>query len=334
MTKRIAVIVPCFNEEAVIPLLVQRIESASENWPYDWTVFLVDDGSTDRTWSAITGQCRKSLRWRGIRLSRNFGHQLAISAGLEAAEEFDAVAVIDADLQDPPERLGEFFEKWEEGYDVVYAVRTKRKELWPKRLCYWIFYRLLGMVSEIKIPLDAGDFCVLGQTVVRTLNAMPERNRFLRGMRAWAGFRQYPMVYAREARAAGKEKYTFRRLVRLAFDGIFNFSGAPLRLAAWMGFFFSGVSFFGALFTLFQRIFSEQFATVGIGPVPGFATIVVSILFLGGVQLICLGIIGEYIARVFEEVKQRPRWIISERAALDTEPNGRDGERAGEGGPS
>jgi dolichol-phosphate mannosyltransferase len=239
----------------------------------------------------------------------------------------DVIAVLDADLQDPPEKLGLFLEKWLEGYDVVYAIRQKRKENLLKRACYWVFYRLMSQMVTFELPLDSGDFCIMDRRVVEVLNAMPERTRFVRGLRAWAGFKQTGVFYERAARAAGEPKYTMRKLFKLAWDGLFSFSTVPLRFMSYVGFWISFLALGGMLFTLLQRIFAHQFERFGLQPVPGFATVVISILFLGGIQLLCLGILGEYIGRIYEEVKQRPRWVIKETIGVTppTNPGARPG---------
>jgi dolichol-phosphate mannosyltransferase len=231
---------------------------------------------------------------------------------------------MDADLQDPPEELGRFIEKWRQGYEVVYAIRQKRKEGAFKKLSYWLFYRLMAGLVSFDLPLDAGDFCLLDRRVVQTLNQMPERNRFVRGLRAWAGFRQTGVPYEREARAAGVPKYNFRKLLKLAWDGIFSFSTIPLTLVSYAGLLISTLSGLGIVFTLIQRIFLRWFQKIGLAPVPGFATIVISILFLGGIQLLCLGIVGEYIGRIYEEVKRRPMWIVREACGVGVRATPRD----------
>ena len=312
---KISVIVPCYNEEAVLPQLFHRLDAAAKGWGMDYEVLCVDDGSSDRTWELLTRQHQANGRWKCLAFARNFGHQVAISAGLFNCTG-DAAIIVDADLQDPPEELARLIEKWREGYEVVYGVRQKRKEGAVKRLCYWAFYRLMAKLVQFELPLDSGDFCLLDRRAVVTLNAMPERNRFVRGMRAWAGFRQVGLPYERQARAGGDPKYSVRKLFRLAWDGIFSFSSAPLRFVSYLGMTISGVSLLGILFTLCQRVFKGWFARIGLAPVPGFATIVISILFLGGVQLLCLGIVGEYVGRIYDEVKRRPLWTIRESQGL------------------
>ncbi len=315
MSAKISIVVPCFNEEDVLPELFRRLTAAAETWSCDWEVICIDDGSHDRTWSLLSAQHRNDPRWRAISFARNFGHQTAVSAGIFHAQG-DAVIVIDADLQDPPEELCRFIDTWKSGFDVVYAIREKRKEGWAKRLCYWLFYRLMSRISSFEIPLDSGDFCILDRKVVEILKQMPEHNRFVRGLRAWSGFRQTGLAYERHSRAAGAPKYSFYKLFKLALDGIFSFSTLPLALVSHLGFWISSLSLLGIIFTFAQRIFKSSFEAIGIGPVPGFATIVISILFLGGVQLISLGIIGEYIGRIYEEVKRRPQWIIQQSAGI------------------
>lgn len=307
----ISVVVPCLNEEPVLPQLYQRLTAVAASWNEPYEVVAVDDGSVDGTWKRLQEIHARDPRWRIVRFARNFGHQMAVSAGLAYATG-DAVIVLDADLQDPPEVLADFLAKWREGYEVVYGVRKKRKESALKRMSYNVFYRLLAAISPTDMPLDAGDFCLMDRRVVDILVAMPEQNRFVRGLRAWVGFHQTGVEYERQSRAAGRPQYGLRRLIRLATDGIFSFSTLPLRLATRAGFLVSTLALLGAVFTFVQRIFADWFAGIGWGPVPGFATIVIGIFFLGGIQLISLGIIGEYIGRIYDEVRGRPLWITRE----------------------
>ncbi len=312
----ISIVVPCYNETEVIDELYERLTQAAEKWHEPFEVIIVDDGSREDFWQKLAMIHSKDSRWKALRFSRNFGHQTAVSAGLYHADG-DAVIVIDGDLQDPPEELYRFIDKWKEGYDVVFAIRQKRKENIFKRGCYKLFYRILSGASETLIPEDAGDFALIDRKVLQVINAMPEENRFVRGLRAWSGFRQTGLAYERQARAGGAPKYSFAKLVQLAIDGIFSFSAAPLRLATKLGLLTSAVSLAGAVFTFLQRIFADQFLKIGLAPVPGFATIVIAMLFLGGVQLICLGILGEYIGRIYDEVKQRPSWVIQEGLGIE-----------------
>lgn len=314
----ISIVIPCFNEEAVLDQLASRLTAAAEIWSEPWEVVCVDDGSRDSTWTNLVEIAKRDPRWKLLRFARNFGHQKAVSAGIATARG-DAVFVIDADLQDPPEELYRFIDKWKEGYEVVYAVRRKRKEGLHKRICYFAFYRLLSVLSQTPIPLDSGDFCLMDRKVIEVLRGMPEQNRFIRGMRAWAGFRQVGIEYERHARAAGASQYTFTKLLQLATDGVLSFSTTPLRVATYLGLTVSAMAFVGAMFTLLQGCMGEFFARFGLAPVPGFATIVISILFLGGVQLVSLGIIGEYIGRIYEEVKRRPLWIVSDSYGLESD---------------
>lgn len=315
---KISVIVPCFNEEAVLPKLFERLDGAARSWGVDYEILCVDDGSRDETWKALLLQNQKNPRWRCLSFARNFGHQTAVSAGLYYATG-DAVVVIDADLQDPPEAVIHLIEKWREGFQVVFATRTQRNDPFIKRTLAWGFYRLLKRMTPLPIPSDAGDFCLLDRRVVDVIKALPERNRYLRGLRTWCGFRQTSIEFKRDRRAAGEPQYTFKKSFKLAMDGVFSFSAVPLRLATYLGLWISGFAFFGVVFTFFQKIFAREFAKIGLAPGPGFPTVVISILFLGGVQLICLGILGEYLGRIYDEVKGRPLWIIRETAGLAAE---------------
>lgn len=313
----LSVIIPCYNEEESLPALFERIEKVAGDWPENYEVLCIDDGSDDRTVDLLRAQHERNPRWKVVILSRNFGHQAAVSAGLKAASG-DVVAIIDADLQDPPELIRDFIKKWREGFEVVYAVRKKRKEGPLKRAAYFCFYRLMKSVTEIEdFPLDSGDFSLLDRKVVDTLVDFPEKNRFLRGLRAWSGFRQTGLEYERSARFAGEPKYTLRKLLGLASDGLFSFSGLPLRLASFFGLFVSLFAGLGAVFFIIQRIYPGPFREMGMPIVPGFAATIVTILFLGGVQLLFLGVIGEYLNRIYTEVKGRPEFLVAERLGLE-----------------
>jgi len=314
----LSIIVPCYNEEAVLPQLFHRLTAAAGTWGIDYEVICIDDGSRDRTWELLKEQHQRDSRWRSLSFARNFGHQTAVSAGLFHALG-DAVVIIDADLQDPPESIEKLIAKWREGYQVIYAVRTRRRDAVIKSFLAWGFYRLMARLVPFSIPADSGDYALLDRVVVNVLNAMPERNRYLRGLRAWCGFRQVGVEFERHARAAGTPQYTFRKSFRLAMDGVFSFSAVPLRLATYLGFWISGLAFLGTVFTFLQKIFAKQFAALGLEPGPGFPTVVISVTFLGGVQLLCLGILGEYLGRIYDEVKGRPHWIISKTAGLQAQ---------------
>ncbi|HVM59991.1 MAG TPA: glycosyltransferase family 2 protein [Verrucomicrobiae bacterium] len=301
----LSVVIPCYNEQDVLPLMYKRLTAAAAEWPIDYEVILVNDGSRDNTWQVMTQIHEADRRWKMICLARNFGHQVALWTGLTAARG-DAVVVLDADLQDPPELVPQFLKRWTEGVDVVYGVRRRRKESLLKRACYFLYYRVLATLSEVEIPLDSGDFCLMDRRVVQVISSAQDSRPFIRGLRAWVGFRQESLPYERSARAAGQAKYTVTMLMKLAVDGILSSSIRPLRLATYLGLFVSAFAFLGTVFTLAQRVFEGQFARIGLRPVPGFATTVISILFLGGVQLLCVGILGEYIGRIYENIKGRP----------------------------
>lgn len=267
-----------------------------------YEIVFVDDGSRDGSLGLVRELERADSRVMVVELARNFGHQVAISAGLDYARG-DGVIVMDADLQDPPEVLPRFIAAWRAGHDVVYAVREQRKERALMRLAYTAFYRLLQRVAQIDIPLDAGDFCIMDRRVVDLLNGMPERNRFVRGIRSWVGLNQIGLPYERQGRYAGAPKYTVSRLVYLALDGLVSFSYLPLRIITLLGFVVSALSIMIAIGYTIQRL------TVGLNP-PGFATLTVAIFFLAGIQLTTIGVIGEYVGRIFEEVKQRPLYVV------------------------
>lgn len=306
----LSIVVPIYNEEENLHNLYARLISSSPMWKEDFEIVLVNDGSKDRSLEIMHQFVQADPRVRVINFSRNFGHQAAISAGIKHAKG-DAVIIMDGDLQDPPEELHRFLDKWREGWDVVYAIRTKRKEGFFKKIAYSSFYRILGAISDIDIPLDSGDFCVMDRKVVNALNNdMPEQSRFVRGLRAYAGFKQIGVTYERAERAAGEVKYTFRKLVKLALDGLFDFSTFPLRIATYFGFAVSIPSFLIGIFFIFHRLLN--FKVLGYSPsdTPGLATLTVGLFFISGVMLIILGILGEYLGRIYYEVKKRPFYII------------------------
>ena len=298
----ISIVLPVFDEEANLSPLYDRLNAVMAGLNLTYEIIFVDDGSRDNGPGWLRSLADTDPQVILVELARNFGHQVAISAGLDYARGM-GVIIMDADLQDPPEVLPDFIRKWQEGFEVVYAVRAKRKEGRLLRLAYAAFYRLLRVVSSIEIPLDAGDFCILDRKVVDVLVSMPERNRFLRGIRSWVGLNQVGLVYERDSRHAGRPKYTFNRLLYLALDGLVSFSYIPLRVITFLGF---GVSLMSILLAIFYTI---KKLTTGLSP-PGFATLVVSIFFLAGVQLVTIGVIGEYVGRIFEEVKRRPLYVV------------------------
>ncbi len=307
----ICLVFPCYNEEEVLPDLLRTLKELDLGIP---TRFLfIDDGSSDDTLQLLQAACESNHHMAYLSFSRNFGHQVAVSAGLMYARG-DLVAVLDADLQDPPELLNQFISKWREGYDVVYGIRTNRKEPWILRICYSSFYRLLGQTANIRIPRDAGDFALMGRKVVDVINSLPEHNRFVRGLRGWVGFQQIGIKYARPARYAGRPSYNMKRLIRLALDGLLSFSSAPLRLSAWLG---AGAAFLGFCYLVYALgVFLS-----GKDLPQGWTSTVVLILFLGGVQLMVLGILGEYLGRIFDEVKGRPHYVMNKYAGWVTEPD-------------
>ena len=312
----LSIVIPIFNEEDTIPKLYERLVKASTTWDLPFEVVFVDDGSTDKTLSILKKLHQRDPRFKYISFSRNFGHQTAVSAGLRYTRG-DVVAVMDADLQDPPEELYRFLNKWREEYQVIYGIRTKRKENIFKRYAYYLFYRILAWSSSINIPLDSGDFCVMDRTVVDWLNSMPERNRFVRGLRSWIGYRQIGISYERHKRFAGDVKYTFSKLLRLAFDGIINFSYRPLQFTGVFGVLTCLFSFVGIVFFAIHRILG--FKIFGYSPqqIPGFTSLILAILFIGGVQLLTMGLFGEYLGRIFDEVKQRPLYIVKEQEGFE-----------------
>ena len=302
----ISVVVPCYNEEQVIAETNRQLVATLHKLEgFDFEIVYVDDGSRDSTREMLRAIQAGDERVRVVTLSRNFGHQLAVSAGLQYVAG-DATVIIDADLQDPPEVIPEMVARWRDGYQVVYGLRGQRPgettaKLWTAKL----FYRLINRISEIEIPLDVGDFRLLDRKVVEVLLAMPERDRFLRGMVSWVGFRQIAVLYDRVPRRAGQSKYPFTKMLRFAVDSIISFSFAPLRLAIWGGFIALAASFAGIVYALAVRLYTTDW-------VKGWASIFTAVLFLGGVQLITLGIVGEYVGRIYAEVKLRPLFVVSE----------------------
>ena len=305
----ICLIFPCYNEQEVLPDLLDVLRLLDLGIPMRF--LFIDDGSADKTLPILQDACISDQRMACLSFSRNFGHQVAVTAGLKHAKG-DIVAILDADLQDPPELLKQFIEKWREGYDVVYGIRANRKESWFLRTCYSSFYHLLEKSANILIPRDAGDFALMDRKVVDVLNTLPEHNRFVRGLRGWVGFRQTGVKYARPARHAGKPSYNMKRLTRLALDGLLSFSSAPLRFSAWLGVSAAFLGFYYLAYALGVFLSGKELPE-------GWTSTVVLILFLGGVQLIVLGILGEYLGRIFEEVKGRPHYVLGDRAGWITD---------------
>lgn len=304
----LSVVIPVFNEEETLDALRVRLEKTLDELGEPYEVLFVNDGSSDRTEHLVREFHEANPRLKLLNFSRNFGHQVAVTCGLDHASG-QAVVVMDGDLQDPPEVLPDLVKRWREGYDVVYAVRQDRKENVLKRAAYTTFYRLLHSVSYLDIPLDSGDFSLVDRRVVDVLCSMPERNRFVRGLRTWVGFRQTGYEYSREARFAGESKYNMTRLLSLAFDGLVSYSYVPLRLVSNVGL---GVS---AVALLYMGYLLMAW-TIGDRAIEGWVSTVVIMLFLGGVQLLSLGVIGEYVGRIFEEVKRRPQYIVRDAVGM------------------
>ncbi len=304
-------VIPLYNEEDTLPELYRQLTALFDTLDGESELILIDDGSCDRSLSMLRSLQAQDARVRYLSLGRNFGHQIALSAGLQFATG-KAVIVMDADLQDPPEIVSQLIEQWHAGYEVVYGQRLSRtQESWLKRLTAYGFYRLLKRLSDVEIPADTGDFCLMDQAVVSLLNQMPERNRYIRGLRAWVGFRQTAVQFHRPGRYAGSVKYTFRKSLALAINSILGFSKVPLRLATYLGLFSAGFAGLMMVLTIYWRFFDTSSHRL-----QGYAFITMAVFFLGAVQLICIGILGEYIGRIYEEVKGRPLFTIKELGGL------------------
>ena len=299
----VSILVPLYNEESVFSTLIERLNALMDKMPMRIEVVLVDDGSKDATPVLMSQLALSDSRYQAVFLSRNHGHQLTLTAGLTRVRGKEGVMIIDGDLQDPPELLADYYKKFKEGYDIVYAVRKKRKENIFKRSAYFLFYRILEKISYIKIPLDSGDFSFISRRVVDIMNAMPEESRYLRGMRTWIGFRQYGMEYERSERNAGESKYSLLHLIKLAQNGIFNFSEFPIKAITGIGFFTILISLIYLVYTLIEKIVFHNVP-------PGFTGLLIAIILFSGVQLFSIGVLGEYILRIFFQVKGRPLFII------------------------
>jgi dolichol-phosphate mannosyltransferase len=301
----LSIVVPAFNEVTVLDAFYKRLRQVLDALPsYSHEIIFVDDGSTDGTHQKLLHLAYTDPDVKVIKFSKNFGHQIAISAGMDFAKGA-AVVVIDADLQDPPEVIAQFVEKWQAGYDVIYGIREKRYgERWMKLLTATVFYRLLRKLVNLDIPLDTGDFRLMSRRVVMHFNQFKERDRFIRGLVSWLGFKQAGISYMRDKRYAGETKFPYSKMFKFALDGITSFSSAPLKMATWMGYISSFIALLYGSSIFIQKALGYT--------VQGWATITVGIFFLGGVQLICIGILGEYLGRIFNEVKQRPLYIVED----------------------
>ncbi len=302
-TPQVSFVIPVYNEESNLPMLVDRLVKIMDQSSISLEAVLVDDGSRDNSRTMLQQLALSDHRFHVVLLSRNHGHQLALTAGLSVARGTEGVFVLDGDLQDPPELLDTFYAKFKEGFDVVYAVREKRKEVFYKRFAYFIFYRLLKKIANIDIPLDSGDFSFISRRVVNVLNKMPEESRFIRGMRTWIGFKQIGIAYDRQERASGDSKYSFSKLVQLALNGIYNFSEFPIKFVTSLG----GIAIIGSVLYLISVIIKKLFFDQVI---EGFTALLFVIILFGGIQLMAIGVLGEYILRIFFQSKSRPNFII------------------------
>ena len=310
----LTVVVPCYNEELVIAETNSRLITELEKLEMDFEIIYVNDGSTDSTLEGLRSIRSQFSQVKIINLSRNFGHQIAVTAGLDRASG-DAVVIIDADLQDPPHVIAAMVARWKEGFEVVYGTRIERGgETRFKLLSAALFYKLLNKLSDVNIPQNVGDFRLIDRKVLNALKAMPERDRFLRGMVSWTGFEQCSLEYRRDARFAGETKYPLKRMLSLAFDAILSFSTVPLRAAIWVGIAVAGLASIGIIYAVVLRLFTNKW-------VPGWTLLLVSVFFLGGIELVFMGVIGEYIGRIFTEVKNRPLYFVAHSIGFDDEPD-------------
>ena len=306
MAPKYSLIIPIFNEAETIPALYQRVRTVMDQLDAQVELVMIDDGSQDGSLGMLRSLHHQDQRLCYISLARNFGHQTAVTAGLNFARG-QAIVILDADLQDPPELIPAMVDLWRQGYQVVYAQRTRRhRERWLKKMMAFWFYRCLRVLADVEIPADTGDFCLMDRQVVDLLNTMPERNRYIRGLRSWVGFKQTAIPFDRDPRFAGEVKYTFRKSLNLAINSIIAFSKVPLRLATYLGLFAAGLALVMMILVLYWRLFEPSSNLVG------YSIITMAIFFLGAVQLICIGILGEYIGRIYEEVKGRPLYTLKE----------------------
>jgi polyisoprenyl-phosphate glycosyltransferase len=310
----ISIIVPLYNEEAVFEQLIQRLTDVIDKTDFSCEVILVNDGSSDNTAVLVNQVCIKDTRFTGILLSRNYGHQLAVSAGMANVRGIKGAMIIDGDLQDPPEMVSEFYKLLIDGYDVIYAIRKNRKESFFKKLAYTVYYRLQKRISNFNIPIDSGDFSMLSRRVVDNMNIMPEQSRYLRGMRAWVGFKQIGYEYDRDERKAGETKYSWTKLFELAFNGIFNFSDFPVKIITRLGFITIVFSLIYFGYNVYRKLFYNDIPQ-------GFTATILAIILFSGVQLIALGLIGEYVLRIYNQVRNRPLFVIDKIIQNGAEKN-------------
>jgi len=308
----LSIIIPIYNENAVLPELLKRLYHTLEAVHLNYEIIFVNDCSSDSSLQILKDAREKDKRIKILSFSRNFGHQTAITAGLRFSSG-DAVTILDGDLQDPPELIPKFIEKWKAGFEVVHAVRTRRNDPFLKQIVCKFYYRFLNLLSRTDFHLDSGDCCLMTRRVVNQLNAMPERNRYIRGLRSWLGFKQSEIYYERDRRYAGKSKYDFLKLLKLGLDGIFSFSEIPLRISIIAGFFVSTASLLYSSFIIWDRLTPTE------NTLPGWTSIVAGMTFLGGVQLVVIGFLGEYIIRIFDEVKGRPMYVLDETLGFKDE---------------
>ncbi|MEH1823810.1 MAG: glycosyltransferase family 2 protein [Nostoc sp.] len=311
MLPKYSFIVPIYNEEEIIPELYRRLSAVMNRMDGLVELILINDGSRDRSLQLLRDLHQKDPRICYLSFARNFGHQIAVTAGLNFVRG-QVIVILDADLQDPPELIPDMVEKWRQGYQVVYAQRTQRlQEGWFKRLTAYSFYRILKKLADVEIPTDTGDFCLMDRQIVNILNSMPERTRYIRGLRSWVGFQQTAIRFERDPRFAGEVKYTFSKSLALAINGLVSFSIVPLRLSTYLGLVAAAAAILMALLVLYWRLFVPH------SPLTGFTIILMAIFFLGSVQLVSVGILGEYIGRIYEEVKARPLYTLAEVAGFD-----------------
>ncbi|MEO7174405.1 MAG: glycosyltransferase family 2 protein [Saprospiraceae bacterium] len=299
----ISFVIPLYNEAENFETLIRRLDELMSTLPFAAEVVLIDDGSKDNTTLLMHSIAEGDPRYVCVFLSRNHGHQLALAAGMKYARGGRAIMMVDGDLQDPPELIHEFLPFLDQGYEVIYGVRRKRKESMVKRFAYWAYYRIMTKIANIDLPLDTGDFALVSRRVINLLNKMPERNRYLRGMRTWIGFKQIGVEYDRFGRNAGTTKYSFGKLMSLALSGIYNFSDLPIRIMTYLGGFAIGSSLIYLITVLYKKFFWGNVPT-------GFTATIIILIFFGGVQMIAMGILGEYVLRIYRESQQRPLFIV------------------------